>query len=94
MAAGHNAKFGVVEMVIFLLALISGTGCSLTSKALLDMKGINMNGEIENFSFPLFQTFGMFLGGVYFYLTLLCAAAVYDCLVSKIRFIIDCQQLC
>jgi drug/metabolite transporter (DMT)-like permease len=60
MAAGHNAKFGPVELTIFLLALITGTSCTLTSKALLDMKGIGMTGEVENFSFPLFQTFGMF----------------------------------
>ena len=62
MAAGHNAKFGFVELMIFLLALISGTSCTLTSKALLDMKGIGMTGEEEAFSFPLFQTFGMFFG--------------------------------
>ena len=40
MAAGHNAKFGAFELAIFLLALITGTSCSLCSKALLGMKGI------------------------------------------------------
>jgi drug/metabolite transporter (DMT)-like permease len=55
-------KFGWPEAMIFIFALIGGTLCSLSSKIMLTMKGIGMTGEEENFSFPLFQTFGMFLG--------------------------------
>ncbi len=50
------------EIVVFLAALVAGTGCSLTSKIMLSMKSVGITGEVENFSFPLFQTFGMFLG--------------------------------
>ncbi|CAE7689493.1 SLC35F6, partial [Symbiodinium microadriaticum] len=46
----------------FLAALIFGTGCSLTSKVMLDMEAVGMDGQMEKFSFPLFQTFGMFIG--------------------------------
>lgn len=50
------------HVLIFVTALIGGTLCSLSSKILLSMKGEGMTGEMENFSYPLFQTFGMFLG--------------------------------
>jgi hypothetical protein len=53
---------GTFEVLLFIFALIGGTLCSLTSKVMLTMKGEGMTGEIENFSYPLFQTFGMFLG--------------------------------
>jgi hypothetical protein len=53
---------GFTQVALFLCALIGGTLCSLTSKVLLTMKGTGMSGEVENFSYPLFQTFGMFLG--------------------------------
>eukprot|EP01035_Chromulina_nebulosa_P020275 gene20275-26320_t len=53
---------GIEAVIVFIFALIAGTGCSLTSKVLLSMKSTGMTGEIEEFSFPLFQTFGMFLG--------------------------------
>jgi hypothetical protein len=61
---GHAAhkQCGFSEVALFLFALVGGTLCSLTSKVLLTMKGRGMTGEIENFSYPLFQTFGMFLG--------------------------------
>lgn len=61
---GHGAhkQCGFTEVALFIFALIGGTLCSLTSKVLLTMKGRGMTGEIENFSYPLFQTFGMFLG--------------------------------
>lgn len=32
MAGGSNAKCGITELTIFVLALVAGTGCSLTSK--------------------------------------------------------------
>jgi hypothetical protein len=74
---GKNKKFGFPEATIFIFALVGGTLCSLTSKVLLTMKGIGMTGEEENFSFPLFQTFGMFLG--------MTAALIMHFLVVKFR---------
>lgn len=68
---------GFWEVFIFLFALAGGTLCSLTSKVMLTMKGQGMTGEIENFSYPLFQTFGMFLG--------MTAALVMHFLVIKFR---------
>lgn len=62
MASGHGAVAGFSELLVFLLALIAGTGCSLTSKILLDMHSTGMTGEKETFSYPLFQTLGMFVG--------------------------------
>jgi hypothetical protein len=47
---------------VFLAALVAGTGCSLTSKIMLDMESVGITGEVEKFSYPLFQTFGMFTG--------------------------------
>jgi len=74
---GPRKAFGVAELSIFLLALAGGTICSLTSKVMLTMKGIGMTGEEEPFSFPLFQTFGMFLG--------MLAALVMHFLVIRFR---------
>ena len=62
MAGGHNASCGLGALIVFIGALIAGTACSLTSKVMLSMKSVGMTGENEEFSFPLFQTFGMFLG--------------------------------
>jgi hypothetical protein len=53
-----NPSCGAGAITVFVLALIAGTACSLTSKVLLSMKGIGMTGEVEDFSFPLFQTLG------------------------------------
>jgi len=55
----HNVAFGVGALVVFVGALIAGTACSLTSKVMLSMKSVGITGEIEDFSFPLFQTFGI-----------------------------------
>lgn len=62
MGGNTNVKVGPTELFIFLMALVAGTGCSLCSKIMLDMEAVGMTGEIEKFSFPLFQTFGMFIG--------------------------------
>ena len=62
--AGHDATFGPAEMLVFVLALVAGTACSLTSKILLEMRSVGMTGEDEAFVRPLAQTFGMFLGMV------------------------------
>lgn len=47
---------------MFILAVIFGTACSLTSKIMLSMQSEGLTGEMEAFSFPLFQTFSMFVG--------------------------------
>lgn len=52
----------VIDCIFALEFNLSGTACSLTSKVMLSMKSVGMTGEVEDFSFPLFQTFGMFLG--------------------------------
>lgn len=58
----NDGPSAYLSLVIFLCALIGGTFCSLTSKVMLNMKSIGLSGEEEEFSYPLFQTFGMFLG--------------------------------
>lgn len=55
---------GVNEAIVFVVALVAGTGCSLSSKVLLDMHSVGMSGEPEPFEDPLFQTWVMFLGMV------------------------------
>lgn len=62
MAGGHSATCGFGAMCVFIAALIAGTACSLTSKIMLSMRSVGLTGIEEDFSFPLFQTFGMFLG--------------------------------
>ena len=53
---------GVPELIVFFAALVAGTACSLTSKVLMSMQSTGLTGEKEDFSFPLFQTCGMFIG--------------------------------
>ena len=50
------------ELIIFCLAIVAGTGSSITSKVMLDLESVGLSGEVEKFSFPLFQTWGMFMG--------------------------------
>ncbi len=57
-----EATCGLLELLLFSGALVAGTACSLTSKILLSMQSVGMTGETEDFSYPLFQTFGMFIG--------------------------------
>ena len=47
--SGHGAGCGINEVMVFVLALIAGTGCSLTSKVLLDMESVGMDGEMKKF---------------------------------------------
>lgn len=49
MGAGVNAKCGLTELLVFVAALVAGTGCSLTSKIMLDMKAVGLDGEEEKF---------------------------------------------
>jgi len=59
---------GLTEVILFLLAILFGTGCSICSKTMMNLHGTNgtfdEDGEpvIESFQKPLFQTFGMFVG--------------------------------
>lgn len=49
MGAGVDAKCGISELMVFVAALVAGTGCSLTSKIMLDMKATGMDGDEEKF---------------------------------------------
>ena len=49
MGAGVDAKCGLSELFVFIAALVAGTGCSLTSKIMLDMTAVGMSGEVEKF---------------------------------------------
>ena len=62
--AGATQEGGcsISKLLVFLAALTAGTICSLSSKILLSMKSTGITGEVEDFSYPLFQTTGMFLG--------------------------------
>lgn len=64
MSEGRSAvhHFGVLQLCVFLAALGGGTLCSLTSKGLYNSQAMNLDGKMQYFSFPLFQTFAMFIG--------------------------------
>lgn len=49
------------EVLVFVIGLISGTGCSLASKMLLTAESVGMTGEVEKFEDPLFQSWIMFV---------------------------------
>mmetsp|Transcript_13678 Transcript_13678/g.43191 ORF Transcript_13678/g.43191 Transcript_13678/m.43191 type:complete len:427 (-) Transcript_13678:175-1455(-) len=58
----NTATCGFAELLVFVGALVAGTGCSLFSKVLLSMHSVGRAGTEESFQNPLFQTWGMFLG--------------------------------
>ena len=58
-------KCGLTEVVIFVLAILAGTACSICSKTMMELKSVGVTGEIEVFQKPIFQTFGMFVGMVF-----------------------------
>lgn len=67
--SSNVASCGLVEVVLFVLAVAFGTGCSICSKTMMGLTGTNgavdeYTGEpvYESFQKPLFQTFGMFVG--------------------------------
>ena len=62
MGHGGANNCGLNELIIFCLAIVAGTGSSITSKVMLDLESIGLDGTMEKFSFPLFQTWGMFMG--------------------------------
>lgn len=59
---------GLAEVILFILAILFGTGCSICSKTMMSLTGTNGTFEedgsphMESFQKPLFQTFGMFVG--------------------------------
>ena len=53
---------GLYEVLIFCAAIITGTACSISSKTMMSLHGEGMDGDWEQFSKPLFQTIGMFVG--------------------------------
>lgn len=60
---GHsNGKAcSLTDVTVFLVGLVSGTGCSLTSKLLLSCVSVGKTGELQAFEFPLFQSWLMFV---------------------------------
>jgi len=61
-ATGSTHKCGLLELLIFVAAIVCGTACSICSKTMMQLRGVGMTGHDEQFSKPLFQTFGMFVG--------------------------------
>lgn len=55
-------RFGLWELCIFVMAIISGTACSVLSKLMMGLHGTGLSGETEVFRKPIFQTFSTFLG--------------------------------
>jgi len=65
MAGGESAtttRCGILEFTLFILAVVTGTACSICSKTMMQLQGIGLDGDTEMFTKPLFQTFGMFVG--------------------------------
>lgn len=57
-----DRECGLAEFSIFTSALLAGSVSSISSKVLLGMQSTGLSGEIEAFSYPLFQSFAMFVG--------------------------------
>jgi hypothetical protein len=57
-----TTRCGVWEFTLFVLAVLTGTACSICSKTMMELHGPGIDGDDEVFSKPLFQTFGMFVG--------------------------------
>ncbi|CAB9520871.1 35 member F6 [Seminavis robusta] len=55
-------RCGLTEQIIFVIAIASGTACSICSKVMMQMHGEGIGGDTEIFGKPIFQTFGMFVG--------------------------------
>jgi drug/metabolite transporter (DMT)-like permease len=47
-------------VLLFTGALVAGTGCSIMSKILLEVRGTTLDGSAKAFDEPVFQTIGMF----------------------------------
>jgi drug/metabolite transporter (DMT)-like permease len=55
-------KCGLLELLVFIAAIICGTACSILSKTMMQLQGEGITGETEVFQKPIFQTIGMFFG--------------------------------
>jgi hypothetical protein len=55
-------KCSIKELILFVTAVIFGTACSITSKAMMEQYSYGLDGKMEKFDKALFQTFGMFIG--------------------------------
>lgn len=63
MAGGdrNGRACSLVDVTVFVVGLVSGTGCSLTSKMLLTCVSTGKTGEQQPFEQPLFQSWLMFV---------------------------------
>lgn len=60
--SGGEGSCGPSAVIVFIVALIAGTGCTIASKSAMSMMAEGKTGEIESCRPPLFFTFVMFLG--------------------------------
>eukprot|EP00567_Pseudictyota_dubia_P014245 CAMPEP_0197439522 /NCGR_PEP_ID=MMETSP1175-20131217/6235_1 /TAXON_ID=1003142 /ORGANISM="Triceratium dubium, Strain CCMP147" /LENGTH=562 /DNA_ID=CAMNT_0042969449 /DNA_START=395 /DNA_END=2083 /DNA_ORIENTATION=- len=62
--SGNDAQkqCGLTQLLIFIVAIASGTACSLCSKVMMELHSVGKTGQVELFEKPIFQTFGMFIG--------------------------------
>jgi drug/metabolite transporter (DMT)-like permease len=60
--SGSSKKCGMYELLIFMAAIVTGTCCSICSKTMMQLHSTGITGETEDFTKPLFQTLGMFVG--------------------------------
>ena len=63
-SSSATTSCGVFEIVIFVVAIVTGTACSICSKTMMSLHAVGQTGDVELFSKPLFQTFGAWLRGV------------------------------
>lgn len=64
--SNSTTKCGLYETIIFLLAIIFGTACSICSKTMMSLHGIGLDHvTVERFDKPIFQTLGMFIGMIF-----------------------------
>lgn len=57
-SSSATASCGVFQIAVFLVAIVTGTACSICSKTMMSLHAVGMHGDVEAFSKPLFQTFG------------------------------------
>jgi len=48
-------KCGLLENVVFVIAIVTGTACSICSKTMMQLEGVGIDGDIEVFEKPIFQ---------------------------------------
>lgn len=61
-SSSATTSCGVFEIVIFVVAIVTGTACSICSKTMMSLHAVGQTGDVELFSKPLFQTFGAWRG--------------------------------